>query len=59
MLNNINAAGARGQSVFQRLGSSMKEAFSVFTMADMLQDGIYEIIDAGKQGLKPSKNLMI
>ena len=52
MLNNINAAGARGQSVFQRLGSSMKEAFSVFTMADMLQDGIYEIIDAGKQGLE-------
>ena len=32
MLNNINAAGARGQSVFQKLGSSMKEAFSVFTM---------------------------
>lgn len=55
MLNNINAAGARGQSVFQRLGSSMKEAFSVFTMADMLQDGIYEIIDAGKQGLETVK----
>lgn len=55
MLNNINAAGARGQSVFQRLGSSMKEAFSVFTMADMLQHGIYEIIDAGKQGLETVK----
>ena len=55
MLNNINAAGARGQSVFQRLGSSMKGAFSVFTMADMLQDGIYEIIDAGKQGLETVK----
>lgn len=55
MLNNINSAGARGQSVFQRLGSSMKEAFSVFTMADMLQDGIYEIIDAGKQGLETVK----
>lgn len=55
MLNNINAAGARGQSVFQRLGSSMKEAFSVFTMADMLQDGIYKIIDAGKQGLETVK----
>lgn len=55
MLNNINAAGARGQSVFQRFGGSLREAFSTFTMADMLQDGIYKIIDAGKQGLETVK----
>lgn len=55
MLNNTNAAGARGQSVFQRFGGSLREAFSTFTMADMLQDGIYKIIDAGKQGLETVK----
>lgn len=55
MLNNINAAGVRGQSVFQRFGGSLREAFSTFTMADMLQDGIYKIIDAGKQGLETVK----
>lgn len=54
-LNNINAAGVRGQSVFQRFGGSLREAFSTFTMADMFQDGIYKIIDAGKQGLETVK----
>ena len=29
MLNNINAAGVRGQSVFQRFGGSLREAFSL------------------------------
>ena len=32
-----------------------RQAFSTFTMADMLQDGIYKIIDAGKQGLETVK----
>ncbi len=51
-LNNINAAGARGQSVFQRFSGSLREAFSTFTMANMLEDGIYKVADAGKQGLE-------
>lgn len=55
MLNNINAAGARGQSVFQRFSGSLREAFSTFTMANMLEDGIYKVVDAGKQGLETVK----
>lgn len=54
-LNNINAAGARGQSVFQRFSGSLREAFSTFTMANMLEDGIYKVVDAGKQGLETVK----
>lgn len=54
-LNNINAAGARGQSVFQRFSGSLREAFSTFTMANMLEDGIYKVTDAGKQGLETVK----
>lgn len=54
-LNNINAAGVRGQSVFQRFSGSLREAFSTFTMANMLEDGIYKVVDAGKQGLETVK----
>lgn len=56
MLGNINAAGAAGQSTFQRFGGSLKEAFSTYTMANMLQDGIYKVVDAGKQGLETVKS---
>ena len=55
MLGNINAAGARGQSTFQRFGGSLREAFSTYTMANMLQDGIYKVVNAGKQGVQTIK----
>lgn len=56
LLGNINSAGAAGQSTFQRFGGSLKEAFSTYTMANMLQDGIYKVVDAGKQGLETVKS---
>ena len=57
MSNNINAAGARGQSVFQRFSGSLREAFSTFTMANMLEDGIYKVVDAGKTRSVMQRNL--
>ena len=56
LLGNINSAGAMGQSTFQRFGGSLKEAFSTYSMANMLQDGIYKVVDAGKQGLETVKS---
>ncbi len=56
LLGNINSAGATGQSTFQRFGGSLKEAFSTYSMANMLQDGIYKVVDAGKQGLETVKS---
>lgn len=56
LMGNINSAGATGQSTFQRFGGSLKEAFSTYTMANMLQDGIYKVVDAGKQGLETVKS---
>lgn len=56
LLGNINSAGAAGQSTFQRFGGSLKEAFSTYTMANLLQDGIYKVVDAGKQGLETVKS---
>lgn len=56
MFGNVNDAAMRGQSTFQRFGGSLKEAFSTYSMANMLQDGIYKVVDAGKQGLETVKN---
>lgn len=57
IINNVNAAGVQGQSVYQRFGSSLREAFSVFTMANVLQDGIYKVIGAGKEAISTVKEL--
>ena len=51
IMNNVNAAGRQGQSVFQSFGGSLKEAFSTFTMANLLEDAIYKTIDTAKQEL--------
>ena len=56
MFGNVNDAAMRGQSTFQRFGGSLKEAFSTYSMANMLQNGIYKVVDAGKQGLETVKN---
>lgn len=50
-LNGVNAAGIRGQSVFQSLGGSFREAFSAYSLANMMQDGLYKIVDAGKEAV--------
>lgn len=55
IMNNVNAAGRQGQSVFQSFGGSLKEAFSTFTMANLLEDAIYKTIDTAKQGIDTVK----
>lgn len=54
-LNGVNAAGIRGQSVFQSLGESFREAFSAYSLANMMQDGLYKIVDAGKKAVSTVK----
>lgn len=54
-LNGVNAAGIRGQSVFQSLGGSFREAFSAYSLANMMQDGLYKIVDAGKKAASTVK----
>ena len=55
IMSNVNAAGRQGQSVFQSFGGSLKEAFSTFTMANLLEDAIYKTIDTAKQGIDTVK----
>ena len=54
-LGNVNAAGQRGQSIFSSLGSSFREAFSAYSLANLMQDGLYKVTDAGKEALSTVK----
>lgn len=54
-LNGVNVAGIRGQSVFQTLGGSFREAFFAYSLANMMQDGLYKIVDAGKEAVSTVK----
>lgn len=54
-LNNVNVAGQRSQGIFSSLGSSFREAFSAYSLANLMQDGLYKITDAGKEALSTVK----
>lgn len=54
-LGNVNAAGQRSQSIFSSLGSSFREAFSAYSLANLMQDGLYKVTDAGKEALSTVK----
>lgn len=49
ILQNVNGAGRQSQSIFQSLGSTFKDAFSAYSAANLLQDAIYKIGDAGRE----------
>lgn len=57
ILNNVNAAGMEGQSVFQSFGSTLKDAFSTFTAANLLTDAIYKVGDAARDAVSTVKEL--
>lgn len=55
IMNSVNAAGHQGQSVFQAFGGSLREAFSTFTLANLMEDAIYKIGDAAREGIDTVK----
>lgn len=54
-LHNINSTGQQSQSVFSSLGSTFKEAFSAYSLANLLQDALYKIADAGREAVATVK----
>lgn len=56
-IRNMNRAAQEGQTIFSALGGSVREAFQTFTLANLMEDGIYKVIDAGKQGIETVKSL--
>lgn len=57
ILNGLNNAGVQGQSVFQSFGSTLKDAFSTFTAANLLTDAIYKVGDAAREAVSTVKEL--
>lgn len=55
LMGNINAAGKQGKSVFESLGSTFKQAFSVYSGAYLLQNGINKVIQSGKKAISTVK----
>lgn len=57
ILSNINATGAQGESVFDDFGNTLRDAFSTFTVANLLQEAIFKIIEAGDEAIATVKEL--
>lgn len=57
ILDSINMSGQHGQSVFQQFGDTLRNAFYAYTAANLLQDALHEIIDAGEEGVETVKEL--
>lgn len=55
LLANVNGTGRNTQNVFHSLGDSFREAFSAFTLADLITDGIYKIGDAARSAVDTVK----
>lgn len=56
-LNTINTTARQGQSVFQSFGNTLQEAFGYYTLANVLQDSIYKVIEVGKEALTTVQDL--
>ncbi|MCC8051536.1 MAG: phage tail tape measure protein [Clostridiales bacterium] len=51
-LNDINAAGQRGDSIFQSFSGTLREVFGMYTAARLLRDAVYKVINAGKEAVQ-------
>lgn len=56
-LHNVNTAGQQSQSVFSFLGSTFKEAFSAYSLANVMQDMLYKIADGAREAVGTVKEL--
>ena len=57
ILQNINMQGNISNNVFNEFGNTLRNAFYVFSAANLLQDAIYKIINAGKEAVSTVKEL--
>lgn len=57
ILNNINMQARNGDGAFQQFGNTLRDAFSTYTVANLLEDAIYKVADAGKEAVKTVKEL--
>ncbi|MDY4000385.1 MAG: phage tail tape measure protein [Blautia sp.] len=56
-IQNINRAGQQGQDIFTAFGGTVRDAFSAYTLANLLERGIDKIEDAGRKAIETVKEL--
>ncbi len=56
-VQNINRAGQQGQDIFTAFGGTVRDAFSAYTLANLLERGIDKIEDAGRKAIETVKEL--
>ena len=57
VLRNINNQAGQGASVFNQFGDTLRDAFSTYTVANLLEEAIYKVVDAGKEAVETVKQL--
>lgn len=55
ILNGINYRGQQGSGIFNTLGDSFRNAFSAYSMANLLERALDKVIEAGKEAVSVVK----
>lgn len=55
ILNGINHRGQQGSGIFNTLGDSFRNAFSAYSMANLLERALDKVIEAGKEAISVVK----
>ena len=56
-LENINQSGQAGIDIFTGLGGAVRDAFSAYTLANLLERGLDKVVDAGREAINTVKEL--
>lgn len=56
-LENINQSGQAGIDIFTGLGGAVRDAFSAYTLANLLERGLDKVVDAGREAIDMVKEL--
>ena len=54
---NINRTGREGVDIFTGLGESVRDAFSAYTLANLLERGLDKVVEAGREAIDTVKEL--
>lgn len=54
---NINRTGREGVDIFTGLGQSVRDAFSAYTLANLLERGLDKVVEAGREAIDTVKEL--
>lgn len=56
-IENINRTGQEGIDIFTGLGGAVRDAFSAYTLANLLERGLDKVVEAGREAIDTVKEL--